>query len=398
MPPSDAEDSPGSAGSSGDSIIYTKENLVPANGYRRPGLWLRRLAVASVIATFALIVLGGVVRVTGSGMGCGGEWPLCDGSVIPPLTKEDIIEYSHRLVASGIVGPLVAGTFLIALFRYRHVRPVLIPSAIAVVLLLAQAGLGGVTVLTELPGHMVAAHMALAQALLACLILVAVATFHINPARVIRPARVGPGDINPAGVEEAQLSTAPASVAGDGGAGVVGPAGPDRFPLLAGITAAATYLLLLSGSYVTATPGALAACPQWPLCDGTFWPSNTLQTIHMLHRLVAAVVGILIAYTLFCGCRLGKRRLPSGGLALIFVSCLGIVVLFTQLFIGAMAVWTHFPVALRAYHIGLATAVWAIMVVVALISPIREPADGVLLRKLHVEPGVGSASSPPETA
>ena len=115
-------------------------------GERRPGAWLRRFALASVVATFALIVLGGIVRVTGSGMGCGGEWPLCDGSLIPPLTKEDIIEYSHRLVASGIVGPLVAGTFLIALLRYRNVRTVLIPSGISVVLLLAQAGLGGVTV------------------------------------------------------------------------------------------------------------------------------------------------------------------------------------------------------------------------------------------------------------
>ena len=92
-----------------------------------------------------------------------GEWPLCDGSLIPPLTKEDIIEYSHRLVASAIVGPLVAATFLIALLKYRRVLSVLVPATISLVLLLAQAGLGGVTVLTELPGHVVAAHMALAR-------------------------------------------------------------------------------------------------------------------------------------------------------------------------------------------------------------------------------------------
>ena len=73
--------------------------------------------MASVFTTFALIVLGGVVRVTGSGLGCGGEWPLCDGSLIPPLTKEDIIEYSHRLVASAIVGPLIMVTFVLAVIR-----------------------------------------------------------------------------------------------------------------------------------------------------------------------------------------------------------------------------------------------------------------------------------------
>ena len=144
MPPSGAGDSPGSGDSSGDNIIHANEHITPTSGERRPGSWLRRFALTSVVATFALIVLGGIVRVTGSGMGCGGEWPLCEGSLIPPLTKEDIIEYSHRLVASGIVGPLVVGTFLIALFRYRRVRSVLIPSGISVVLLLAQAGLGGV--------------------------------------------------------------------------------------------------------------------------------------------------------------------------------------------------------------------------------------------------------------
>ena len=120
MPPSDAGDSPGSGDGSGHNRIPTGQYTALANSERRPGLWLRRFALASVVATFALIVLGGVVRVTGSGLGCGGEWHLCDGSLIPPLTKEDIIEYSHRLVASGIVGPLVAGTFLIALLRHRH--------------------------------------------------------------------------------------------------------------------------------------------------------------------------------------------------------------------------------------------------------------------------------------
>ena len=386
MPSSDAEDSTGHGDGPGDRIIYTNEYLVLSYGERRPGTWLRRFALASVFATFALIVLGGIVRVTGSGLGCGGEWPLCDGSLIPPLTKEDIIEYSHRLVASGIVGPLVAGTFLIALFRYRHLRSVLIPSGISLALLLAQAGLGGVTVLTELPGHVVAAHMALAQALLACLILVAVASFKIRSV-----------DTEGAGDEESPLTAPSASMAGNEADAAESPLRPDRFPLLAGAAAAATYVLLLSGSYVTATPGALAACPQWPMCDGSFWPSDTLQAIHMLHRLVAAVVGVLLIYTLFRGSRRGKERLLSRGIMLMMFSYLGIVVLLTQLFIGAVAVWTHFPVAIRAYHIGLATAVWAIMVAVTLISPLREPDNRVVLRKAYVAPGSGPDPAPQET-
>ena len=386
IPPTGAGGSAGSGGSPGDTIVHTNEYTVLTNSENRPGLWLRRFALASVAATFALIVLGGIVRVTGSGLGCGGEWPLCDGSLIPPLTKEDIIEYSHRLVASGIVSPLVFGTFLIALLRYRQVRSVLIPSGISVVLLLAQGGLGGVTVLTELPGHVVAAHMALAQALFACLILVAVATYKLRPADL--------ASSNPAGDAAA---TETAATGGGLGTTTAQPGLGSTFPLLAGIAAIATYVLLLSGSYVTATPGALAACPHWPLCDGSFWPSDNLQTIHMLHRVVAAVVGILIIYSLIRGARLGRQGLFSGGMVLMVLSYMGIVVLLTQVFIGAVAIWSNFPVAIRAYHIGLATALWGIMVTVALVCRIREPDNQVALQSAYVVPDPGTTVTSQES-
>ncbi len=307
------------------------------------------MALASVVSTFALIILGGIVRVTGSGLGCGGEWPLCDGSLIPPLTKEDIIEYTHRLVASAIVGPLIIATFLVALFRYRRSRLVLVSSGVSVVLLLAQGGLGGVTVLTELPGHIVAAHLALAQALFGCLILVWVAAYRLP----------GPGSEEATG-----KPTVEGRAAGNA----------DGFPRLAVITAIATYALLLSGAYVTATPGALAVCPHWPLCDGSFWPSGSLQMIHMLHRVVAAVIGLLILHTAFKAYRIGARHPASGGMILMVLGGFGAAVFIAQVFIGAAAIWLHFPVTLRAAHIGLATAVWGIMAAVALLS-LGQPED-----------------------
>jgi len=346
------------------------------------GRWLRRFAVSSVIATFVLIVLGGVVRVTGSGLGCGGEWPLCDGSLIPPLTKEDIIEYSHRLVASAIVGPLVAVTFLIALLKYRRVLSVLVPAAISLVLLLVQAGLGGVTVLTELPGHVVAAHMALAQGLLACLILTAVATLYSKDSSGINHTNLDtPGKPRHSSIREAPQRS-----------------GTAGFAVLAAVAAFATYAMLLSGSYVTATPGALAACPQWPLCGGSFWPSDTLQLIHMLHRVVAAIVGVLLLYTLHKGYRLGLSRLSSGESALMVFCALGAALFLSQVFIGAVAIWTHFPVTIRAIHIGLATGVWGVIVTVALISRHLEGTDLVVSGESHSFPDTGSAAAGPESA
>lgn len=356
-------DSAGEVRSEG-AAIYTSDPNSPTGSQGSSHRWLRRLALASVISTFALIILGGVVRVTGSGLGCGGEWPLCDGSLIPPLTKEDIIEYSHRLVASAIVGPLILATFVVAAFRYRKVRPIIVSASLAVVMLLAQGGLGGVTVLTELPGHIVAAHLALAQALFGCLIFLAVAAFRV-------PER----DPNSAAVSDSSEPLAPPSFAPAQDyrdAAGIQPEEKDRFPLLAGFTAVATYLLLLSGAYVTATPAALAACPQWPSCDGSWWPSTMLQEVHMLHRYVAALVGLLILITCHLAYRRGRRNLLSGGLVLMLLGGLGGWLFITQIIIGAAAIWSKFPVTLRASHIGLATAVWGIMLALYLVSRPRQ--------------------------
>ncbi len=350
-------------------------------GDRRHGLF-RKLALASVITTFALIVLGGLVRVTGSGLGCAGEWPLCDGSLIPPLTKEDIIEYTHRFVASVVVGPLIIATFLVAVFRYRRLKSVIIPTTVSVALLLAQGGLGGVTVLTELPGHIVAAHLALAQALLGCLILVAVSAYRIS-----EPA---------AGVAAAgqAASSQPPQISAQDPASPAAPAEKkDGFPRLAAFAAAGTYVILLSGAYVTATPGALAACPQWPLCGGSFWPSTELQAIHMLHRVVAAIIGLVILYVSFRAFSYGTTKLGSGGKLIASLAGFGGALLFTQVVIGAVAIWTGFPMEIRLAHIALATAVWGIMLAVALLSNWEPTETGPALRQAVGAQGGGASAS-----
>ncbi|MEN8145700.1 MAG: COX15/CtaA family protein, partial [Gemmatimonadota bacterium] len=65
------------------------------------GRW-GRLAGYTAVSTLALIVLGGIVRITGSGLGCGDDWPLCNGRLIPPMDLPTMIEYGHRLVAAAL--------------------------------------------------------------------------------------------------------------------------------------------------------------------------------------------------------------------------------------------------------------------------------------------------------
>ena len=118
------------------------------------------LAWIAAACAYLLIVLGAVVRITGSGMGCGDHWPLCNGHLFPPLNDvRTVIEWSHRLLA-GLVSILVVA--LVALDRCRAWP--------ALVLLVVQVLLGAVTVKTGLTPVMVILHLATAMLLLAALI------------------------------------------------------------------------------------------------------------------------------------------------------------------------------------------------------------------------------------
>jgi heme A synthase len=288
--------------------------------------WFRCLSVLAMLSVFALVVLGGIVRVTGSGLGCP-DWPLCHGGFLPPLELKPIIEFSHRLAASFLVGPLVVITCGVAWVAYRRERWLVIPATIALLLLLAQALLGGATVTNELPGALVAAHLALGEALLACLVLISVVVYR-GPLSFRSPNRA------------------------------MGQ--PDRFPLLAVGSAAAVYLLLISGSYV-ATSGATAACIDWPLCQGSFLPEHRLQMIHMAHRFAAVFFGLFVLYTLHVGFRQRpvNVRLLSMAVAAAFVA---------QVMVGAATIWLDFAVELRALHQATATAMWGGMAGLAALS------------------------------
>ena len=290
--------------------------------------WFRGLSLFTTLSVFALVVLGAVVRVTGSGLGCP-DWPLCHGGVLPPLDTEAIIEYSHRLVASVLAGPLILATCGVAWVAYRRERWLVIPAAVAVLLLLGQAVLGGITVVNELPGEIVATHLALGEALLGTMILVSVVAYR--------------------GPLEPSLGARPEGR-------------PDRFPYLILAAGVAVYGLLISGAYVTLS-GATGACLDWPLCQGDAFPDHRLQAIHMGHRLAAGIIGLFVLYAVHLGIR-QKHRLPF----IRFWSMAVAGLFITQVILGAVTVWLKFPVEFRALHQGLATAVWGSMVALVALS------------------------------
>src|SRR5436305_1481440 len=234
----------------------------------------RRLLDATIVATFALIVIGGVVRVSDSGLGCGAAgsgtkgWPLCGGRLLPFLQENAVIEFSHRAAAT-IVVVLIALLALQALRRLRDRRWLVRGGLAAGVLVLAQAALGGLTVEHGLHSAFVAAHLGLAMLLLGLL---------ITLRRVAQP------DEHRAPVDGSRA--------------------------LRATTAVATVLLLctiVAGGYVAGTEGEgtpdqpvlgahLACGEEFPTCLGKFMPFQygRLVDIQLTHRLFMYLTAIAI--------------------------------------------------------------------------------------------------------
>ena len=141
----------------------------------KPSRGFARLALATTLLTLGLIVFGAIVRVTDSGLGCGEHWPLCNGTIFPPLDNITAwIEWLHRLFAA-LIGIFGIAMLVVAVRAYRKQnRRVLNITIVAAVLFAVQSSLGAIVVLNSLPVLGVTLHLATAMFLLAFLLLAAV--------------------------------------------------------------------------------------------------------------------------------------------------------------------------------------------------------------------------------
>jgi heme A synthase len=286
------------------------------------GRGYRRLALAAVIATYLLVIWGGVVRVTGSGLGCGAtnDWPLCHGQLLPPLRQDALIEFTHRWLAAlsvTLVLLLAAVTWL----RHRDRRALSLGMAAVVALFVVQIILGAITVKLRLPGYVILAHLGNALILLAALVAVATAAF-------------------------------------------AGPAVARMTPVwrTAALAAGATYLLVRSGAFVVAQ-GAGAGCSGWPLCgDGLQLPAGEVAVINVAHRVVAGIVLLVVGYAMAM-VRRGVPRRSGAARAAMVVN----VVLVGQVLAGAAVVELRLPPLARGIHLALASGLWALVVLVTLL-------------------------------
>jgi heme A synthase len=287
---------------------------------------LRNLALLTAAFAYAVIVLGFVVRITESGMGCGDDWPLCNGQLVPSFDSvEVVIEFGHRLAVLGL-GALTVAVVALALGlrgspgavgRGGIVRP----AALVVGLLVVQSLLGALAVKLELPPHTVVLHLGTGLALLATLIVLGLRT----------------------GVLAGVAQPPEAWISGRGG-------------IVAALFLTAA-VVLMGG--MTATTGAAVSCQGFPLCNGQIWPAgggSGLPHIHWTHR--------LLAYALFfhlMGLGLGLRR-RGVSQRIQMAAWLAFGLAMAQVAVGAIMVLTILPPGWRALHAALGTGVWVALV------------------------------------
>ena len=273
------------------------------------------LAWAALIAALLTVAVGGVVRVTGSGLGCP-DWPLCHGRLIPPADLGAWLEYSHRLSATLTV----VFTLLLAasgLLRHGWSDRRLHLILAAPLLLLVQVVLGGLTVLLHLSPEVALVHTAVAMTFVGLLAVIAIAT--ATPDRWRRPFVSGP-DVH-------------------------------RYRWILGLLGAATYVLILSGAYVTRT-GASLACLGYPLCGDAVGGMGELQWNNMAHRGVALLVGVLMLGALGTALTLRHRAVT---LLTVLLASLFIL----QAALGATTVVLELPAWSRGAHLALAGVFFA---------------------------------------
>ncbi len=255
---------------------------------------LHYVLLMTVLSLYTLMIMGTFVTSTGSGLACP-DWPLCYGSVKPPLKLHIWFEWGHRLLG-GLTGLLIIISTFLIWYKYRGVPRLL--TGIVLGLLFLGVLIGGMTVLTEAP-------------YLDSLIRIAIVSSHLIIATLVLISLVL----------------------------IIGKIASGRNVDERGyhfLLFCAVYLQVILGILVRYSKASLA-CPDFPLCQGEIIPSFSSYAVilHFSHRAVALTV-ILLTVMLFCRALLRRDRIETSLITLSIVllqATFGILIVLTGMFL-----------------------------------------------------------------
>src|SRR5689334_12821555 len=276
---------------------------------------LRRLSYAALVVAVAQIVFGAIVRISGSGMGCGNHWPKCYGYWFPPFSRPDlVVEVSHRYLASILV--ITVCSMALAAYLNREEtgvsgpRGVLRSSLGAVAAVFGAAILGGVTVKVGNAPWATVAHWLVAMTLLAM-----VATTAVRAGLL-------------------------------GGTSARGQRGTRRAWRSARGAAILAIFAVAMGGLTAKYPGAPIACTTVPSCGRNPAVETSAIWVQMTHRTIAV---LLLLHLIGMVMMLRKRRGDEAPVVRRAASvALGMVVL--QLCVASAMILLHLPNVLRSLH------------------------------------------------
>jgi len=288
-------------------------------------VWLSRFAKLTCLSTYLLIVVGSLVTTTGSGLAVP-DWPLSFGQFFPEMKGGVLFEHGHRMVA-GTVGIMmtVLAIWIWLVDSRRWLKMFALGAWFAVV---AQAILGGITVLNQLPVAVSVSHAGLAMIFFAMTAFIALATDKSWDA--IR--------------EKVGQSTPSASLT--------------KFTIAA---AAIVYLQIMFGA-IMRHMGAGMAIPDWPLSYGEIIPPRLeVATIafNFAHRTWAWVTAAALVVLFFAVRRHAQRQ---HGLHTWAHLLAGLV--FVQILLGAWTVWSIKDYVVTTLHVATGAAIWVTSVAV----------------------------------
>jgi len=283
---------------------------------------VHRFAVATAVATYLLILIGGLVHGTGSSLACP-DWPTCYGTLMPKMEGGVLVEHSHRLAAGTVVILTLALAGMLTASKDASLRPLRPFGWLAVGLVFVQALLGGITVMLRLPTPVSTAHTGTSLLFFLTVLYVAVRS---RPAPAVAPAPP-----------------------------------PPAVPRLALVTAVAVYFQMLLGGLVRHS-GAALACTDVPLCRGSLWPdAHPTVLIQALHRLTGVAVALLVFASAIMTLRRAGARRDLKALAIVAP-----VLVLVQIALGIRAVTSFLDLATVEAHLAVATALLATQVLVVL--------------------------------
>jgi len=295
---------------------------------------VRRLAVATTIGMFLVLIQGTLVTTTGSGHGCGNSWPLCQGKFIPSLAIASAIEFSHRAI-TGLETFLVLGMAAGVLWFWRARREIRILAPLMVVFLFLQAALGALVVLLDEPPEALALHFGVSLISFVSILLTSLLIHEFDGWDRLRDRAV-----------------------------------PSGFRWLALGLTGYTYIVVYLGAYVRHRHVELA-CDQWPGCrSGPLTPELAASVgVVMAHRIAALLLVVGVGWLFLWARRLRDRR-PD----LYRGSLWTLAAVLAQALEGALIVWTRLSDVSALLHASFVALLFGALCYVSL-HTLPRPAD-----------------------